>query len=158
MADEHEAQFVPRRPVQQPGRDAEIETDIDEDGADRAAADLGFDFLLRGQAVEGGGLGLGWFGGARLAWGAGAEWRGLQVAAARGAAAEPGFERGGAKQPTGDAGEDAREIGGAEDPGEEGEAGRQMRGGGVLLEAVGEGLAVGDEGVDEAEDARDLRW
>ena len=44
--------FVPERPVEVAGRDAEIAADIDDDGADRAAAHLRGDFLLRGEARE----------------------------------------------------------------------------------------------------------
>ncbi len=94
-------------------------------------------------------------GGARLAWGRQADGRRLQVPAAGGAPAEPGFERGGAEQTAGDAGEDQREIAGAEDCGDEGEAGEDMRVGGMLAQRVGEVLAVGDERADEAEDLAD---
>ena len=93
----------------------------------------------------------------RLAWGRQADGRRLQVLAAGGAPAEPGFERGGAEQTAGDAGEDQREIAGAEDCGDEGEAGEDMRVGGVLAQRVGEILAVGDERADEAEDLADAR-
>jgi hypothetical protein len=57
--------LVPERPVEMAGRDAEVPADIDDDGADGAAAHLGGDFRFRGQARETrvlgvvGGLGFG---------------------------------------------------------------------------------------------------
>jgi len=77
--------------------------------------------------------------------------------AAGSALAEPFFERSGAEQTAGDTGEDLREIGGGEGCGDEGEAGEDVRGGGVLLKRSGEILAVGDERADEAEDLADAR-
>src|SRR5271163_3994696 len=50
---ESEAQFFPRRRIHLTGHDAEIEADVDEDGADRAAAVVGEGFLGRGCAGEG---------------------------------------------------------------------------------------------------------
>jgi hypothetical protein len=47
MADDDQLQFPPQRVVR---HDAEIATDVGDDGADRAAADLGCDLLGRGQA------------------------------------------------------------------------------------------------------------
>ena len=64
-------------------------------------------------------------------------------------AGKAGFERRGAAQAAGDAGEDDREVGGAEGAGEEGEA----WGRGALLNRAGELLAVVDQFADEAEDA-----
>ncbi len=60
VVDESEAQFVPCRTIHLPRHDAKIEADLDEDGADRAAAVLGEDFLGRGQAGEARSLGRGW--------------------------------------------------------------------------------------------------
>ena len=65
--------------------------------------------------------------------------------------AKPGFQCRGAAQAIGDAGEDDGEIGGAEGPGEQGEA----RGRGALLNRAGEFLAVIDQFADQAEDAAD---
>ncbi len=111
-----EVKFVPRHAIHLSRHDAEIEADVDEDGADRAAAVLGDDFLGRGQTGKGRILGRpGGRGGVRLAFGGQAEGQRLEVPAAAGALAEPGFERGGAEQAACDAGEDQREIGGAED-------------------------------------------
>ncbi len=81
----------------------------------------------------------------------------LQVLAAGGALAEPVFERGGAEQAAGDAGEDQREIGGGKSCDDEGEAGEEMRSGAVLAQRVGEVPAVGDEGAEEAKDLADAR-
>ena len=78
--------------------------------------------------------------------GAGARRCGLRTV---GAADDPGFERGGAKQAAGDAREDQRDIGGAEVSRDDGE----VRGGGVLLQRAGKFLAVVDELADEAEQA-----
>ncbi len=65
--------------------------------------------------------------------------------------AQPGLQRRGATQATGDAGEDDAEIGGAEGSGELNEA----WGGGALLNRAGELPAVVDQFADEAEDAAD---
>jgi hypothetical protein len=56
--------------------------------------------------------------------------------------AEPVFERGGPEQAADDAGKDWREIGGGEGDGDEGEAGKKMRGGAVLAQRVGEVLPI----------------
>ena len=156
------AEFVPECPIEMAGRDAEVAADIGDDGADRAATHLGGDFLFRGQACEArvlgvvGGLGFGLGvrrcdlpSGARPAYGGQADGRWREVPAAGGALAEPGFQRRGAAQATGDAGEDDGEVGGAEGSGEQGEA----WGGGALLHRAGELLAVVDQFADEAEDA-----
>ena len=68
-------------------------------------------------------------------------------------AAQPGFERRGAAQAVGDAGEDDREVGGAEGAGEQGEA----WGSGALLDRAGELRAVVDQFTDEEEDAAEGR-
>ena len=81
----------------------------------------------------------------------------MKIAATGGAPEEPGFERGGAEQTAGDAGEDQRDIAGVEDAGNEGEAGEDIGVGGVLLEGVGEVPAIGDERFEEAEDLADAR-
>ncbi len=78
-----------------------------------------------------------------------AEGRWREVLAAGGALAERGFQGRGAAQAVGDAGEDDREIGGAERLGEDGEA----RGGGALAGRGGELPAVVDQSADDAEDA-----
>jgi hypothetical protein len=77
------------------------------------------------------------------------------LVAAGGAEEESGFECRGAEQTAGDAGEDQRDVAGAEDAGDEGEAREGMRACGVLLEGVGEVPAVGDERAEEAEDLAD---
>ena len=133
-------------------RDAEVATDIGEDGADRAAADLGRDFCWRGQTDDAwfgrAGAGVHVRGGARLAAGRGAHGgrRGLP----RGRAlVQPGFERGGAEQAAGDARDDFPDVDGAEVPRDVGEVG----GGGALLQRDGELPAVVDQRPDEAEEA-----
>ena len=145
-----------------PGRggraDAEVAADVDDDGADRAAAHLGGDFCFRGEAREAGVLGGARRAGGRAArpggraragCGGHADGRWREVLAAGGATAERGFEGRGATQAAGDAGEDGGEVGGAEGSGEEGEA----WGGGALLDRGGEVLAVVDQLADQAEDA-----
>jgi len=159
VEDEIADQFFPGVAVHLLGDDAEIEADIDQEGADRAVADVGSDLLRGGEAGEG----LEWSArlavgcGAGLARGGRAEVPRSKVAASGGAAEEPGFERGGAEQTTVDAGEDQGDIAGAEDAGDEGEAGEGFRVVGVLLEEVGEVPAVGDERADEAEELADAR-
>jgi hypothetical protein len=66
-------------------------------------------------------------------------------------AAQPGLQRRGATQATGDAGEDDAEIGGAERSGELHEAWD----GSALLNRFSELPAVVDQSADEAEDAAD---
>ena len=119
-------------------------------------------FLLRGQVRETrvlggvGGLGLG-LGvrrhdlpcGAWPACGGHADRRRREIPAACGALAKPGFEGRGATQAIGDAGEDGREIAGAEGSREQGEA----WGVSALLHRAGELLAVVDQFADQAEDA-----
>jgi hypothetical protein len=146
------------------------------DGADRAAVVLGGDFrehflLGRGQMVEGGNLGRpawrdGPSGGARLATarppppvdprrGSLPQREGQKGIAATGeAAAEPGLERGGAEETADDEHGDQRGIGGAEDAREEGIPGEVI---GVLLlaQCLDEISAVGDKGMEEAEDLAD---
>ena len=156
--------FVPERPVEMAGRNAEIAADIDDDGADGAAAHFGGDLLLGGQAGEtravggigwlGLGLGVGWRDRPRGAWracGGQADGRRLEVLAASGMPAQPGLQRRGATQATGDAGENNAEIGGAEGTGELNEAWD----GGVLLNRFSDLPAVVDQSADEAEDAAD---
>jgi hypothetical protein len=65
--------------------------------------------------------------------------------------AQPGLQRRGATQATGDAGEDDSEIGSAEGSGELNEA----WGGGAALNRLGELPAVVDQFADEAKDAVD---
>ena len=157
VGDDGVAEFVPERAVAVAGRDAEVAADIDDDRADRTATHFGGDFLLGGEAGGLGGGGRLGVGRRDLAWGArlmrgghaGGRWR--QVPAACGALAEPGFQGRGAAQAGGNAGEDDRDIGGAEGSGEEGEAG----GGGALLDGGGELFAVVDQPAEDAEDATD---
>jgi len=165
IADDGVVQLVPRGTIHLVRHDAEIETDIDKDGTDRAVAVLGSDLLERGRAFEGGLPGRvmqpggGFAAGAllaRLGRGHRAH-RIAQVLAAGGEPAKPFFERSGAEQGTADAGEDQREITRAEDYGDVGEAGKEMRVGGVLAQRVGEIPAVGDERVEEGEEAADAR-
>ena len=153
-------QLVPGVEIHLLGDDAEIEADIDQEGADVAAADLGGDLFWRGQEEEGGivvrsAAVRGRFGGARSAGGGGTEACWLEVPAAGAVAEQPFFERGGAQQAAGDAGEDQGDIAGGEDAGDEGEEGEDIRACGVLLESVGEVFTVGDERSDEAEDLAD---
>jgi len=44
--------FVPERPIEMTGRDAEFTADVGDDGADRPAPNRGGDFIFRGQARE----------------------------------------------------------------------------------------------------------
>jgi len=143
--------------VHLPRYDAEIETDIDEDGADRAVTVVGGNLLERGLVVRIQDRGARLSGGARLACGGRAEGTGLDVAAAGGAVLEPLFERGGSEKAAGDAGENQGDVFAAEDGGEEAEEGEEVRDGGVLVEGFGEILAVGDERADDAEDLGDAR-
>ena len=109
-------------------------------------------------AGVGSGSGSGWGSGGR----GGAAWRsagGLPAAGIRegdGVRSLPraarwlcGFEGGGATQAAGDAGDDERNVGGAEGFGEEPE----IRGGGALMGCGGELLAEVDQPADEEEDA-----
>ena len=110
------AQFLLRGTVHLPAPDAEIEADIDEDGADRAAAVLGGDLLKGGRGVEGGSMSRvvqargRLFARAQLAWPAGADAVGIEVLAAGGELAEPFLEGGGTEQAAADAGEDQGEV------------------------------------------------
>jgi len=161
VVDDVAVQLDPGPLIQLVGLDAEIEADIDEDGGDQAATVLGGDFLQRGRAgeepipsrvVQAGGP----VAAVRLAWGRRAQvHRLLEVLAAGGSAAQPFLERGGAEQATRDTVEDQREIAGLEGSGDEGEAGEQLRRDCVELDGGGEIPAVGDEGVDEAEELTD---
>ena len=63
--DDGVVELVPECSIEIAGPDAEITADIGDDGADRATAHLGGDFLFRGQAREAwvlGGVGGRWFG------------------------------------------------------------------------------------------------
>ena len=80
-----------------------------------------------------------------------------EILAAGGEPAEPSYERGGAEQGAGDAGEDQREAGGGEGNGDVGEAGKETRVGSVLAQRTGEIRAVGDERAEEAEESADAR-
>ena len=164
MEGERAAQLVPRRPIHLVRDDAEVEADVDEHGTDRASAVMVGDLPEGGQAsgaqilVLPAGRG-GRFGGERFGWRLGVVVRRVlpQVVAAGGGPAEPCFERRGAKQAACDAGEDLREVAGAEDDREKGEAGEDLRVGGVLAQRLREIPAVGDERADEAEDRTDAR-
>ena len=124
VADDRVGEFPPQRVAR---HDPEVATDIGENGAGRAAADLGRDVPGRGQTgdawfARGGAAVLG-LGGARLARGWGGQ-GGRCGRFADGAADQPGLERGGAKQAAGDAREDFADIDGAEVPRDVGEVGR----------------------------------
>ena len=170
MEGNSEAQFTPCGGIHQGGHNAEIKADIEEDGADRAVMVLGGDFrehffLGGGQTVERGNLGRpagrdGPSGGARLARSRPPTatdslrdpilWQG-EGEKGGDAPAEPGLERGGAEQAADDEDGDQGGIGGAEGAREEGIAGKII---GVvfLAQCLDEVPAVGDEGVEEAED------
>ena len=115
-----------------------------------AAADLDGDFCGGGQAREtwigAGGTAGSRSGGARPARRRWAGWR--EFFLLTGALEEPGFERGGALQAAGDAGEDQPDIDGAGVAREEAEG----CGGRVLAQRGGKLLAVVDELADEAEE------
>jgi len=147
VQDGSEVQFLRGRMIQWANHDAEVAADLDEDGANWAAAVMGEDLLERGFAGEGGVRGRvarpgGRLGDARLARAGQASGDGLQLLSAGGAPAEPGFEGGGAEQTPGDAGEDPRDIGRGEDARNEGEPGEEMRLGGMLPQRVGQILAI----------------
>jgi len=132
--------------------DAEVATDIGDDSADRAAADLGRDVRGCGQTGETwvgcGGAAVHGPGRARLAAGWGAVGGRCDRLAGE-AGGEPGFERGGTMQAAGDARDDFPDVEGAEVPRDVGEVG----GGGALLQRGGELFAVVDQRADEAEEA-----
>ena len=116
VADDGRGEFPPQRVA---WHDPQVATDIGENGAGRAAADLGRDVPGRGQTGDawfacGGAAVLG-LGGARLARGRGGQ-GGQGGRLADGVADEPGLERGGAKQAAGDAREDLCDVAGAEVP------------------------------------------
>jgi hypothetical protein len=141
VADDEFAQLRPQRMVR---HDAEIATDIGDDGADRAAADLSGDLLGRGQGhprVEPGRAGsLGGLGGGRgqrsavggSTWGRGP---GVQL---DGCADDPGFEQLGTKEAVCDAREDQGDVGG---------------GGWIAAKRGGELPTVVDEVADEGDEA-----
>ena len=90
-------------------RDAEVAANVGDDGADRAAADLGGDLLGRGQADLGRAGGVGGSRGRRSAAG-GSTWRrGLGVQSG-GVADYPGFERLGTEEAAGDACEEEQAM------------------------------------------------
>ena len=122
----------------------QVATDIGENGAGRAAADLGRDVPGLGQTgdawfARGGAFVLG-TGGARLArrWGGPG---GQCGRLADGVAEQLGLERGGAKQAAGDARDNFSDVDGAEVARDVGEVSR----GGALLRRGGQMPAVGDE-------------
>ena len=124
--------------------DAEVATDVGDDGADRATADLGGDLLGRGYADRSGELVApatprGGSGGGRSAV-AGSAWRRRFGVQSGGGAGDPGFERLGTEQATGDAREDQGDVAGAE----------RVR---IVTERGGELPAVVDELADEADEA-----
>src|SRR5262249_1735865 len=154
--------FVPERPAKLAGADAEIEADIDDDLTDRPATHLGGDFSLSrktgetrvlGARDDAAGFGAdirrrsarGGLGARRRGKGYG---RRQKVLAARGTLAEHGVQRRSAAQTAGDAGQDHRDVGGAEGSGEKGEA----RCGGALLDGDGDLLAAVDQLADQAQD------
>jgi len=149
VVDDGQGEFAPQWVAR---HDPEVATDIGDDGADRAATDLGRDVLGRGQAgktcVGGAGASVHRSGGARLAtgWGARGGWCGRLAGEAAG---QSGFERGGAKQAAGDAREDFPNVDGAEVSRDVGEVG----GGGALLQRVGQLPAIVDQRADEGEEA-----
>ena len=138
-----------------------LEADVIENSGDRAAAVLSGNIVERGRAGEEPVPGrvvqaAGAFAAMRRACGRGADaGTQLEIPAVGGAAAEPFLERGGAEQAAGDAVEDQWEIADVEGCGEVGEAREKLRLGDVQLQGRGEVPAVGDEGVDEAEEQAD---
>jgi len=165
------AKFVPGGGVHLLGDDAKIDADVEEDGADLAVAvlgdDLGVHLLLGGgEAVEGGIVGrpTRWdgppSGNARRAWagptppGPGllrSRIRQEEGGQRREPSAQPGLKRGGAEQTADHVDGDEGGIGGVEDPGEDGKPGESV---GVvgLAQRLDDVSAVGDQGVEEAED------
>src|SRR5215472_4628069 len=152
-------QFPPQRVV---AGNAKIATDVGDDGADRAAADLGGDLLGRGEVgeVKPGGTGArrGRSGGGPRpvlgldpgidAPGRSAASRGRRIRAV-GVLHEPRLERLGAEQAEGDARQDQPDVAGAEGAGGDSEVG----GDAALLQRGGEFLAVVDEPADQPEQA-----
>jgi len=148
VADDRRGEFPPQRVAR---HDPQVATDIGENGAGRAAADLGRDVPGRGQT------GNAWFAcagaavlglsGARQASGGGGQ-GGRWGRLADGVADQPGLERG-AKQAAGDARDDFSDVDDAEVPRDVGEVGL----GGALLQRGGQVPAVGDQRADEGEEA-----
>ena len=164
------AKFVPGGGVHPGGDNAEIDADVEEDGADLAVAvlgcDLGVHLLLGGGGVEGviTGRPARWdgppFSDPRPAW-AGADrpvdpCRGLVLLHVEGkegsALAEPCPEGGEAEQAANHVNGGQRGIGGVEDPGEGGKPGEKL---GVvfLTQCPDEVPAVGEESLEEAENS-----
>ena len=133
------------------GTNSQVATDVGENRAGRAAADLGRDVPGRGQTDDawfacGGAAVLG-LGGSRLARG----WGGRGARCGRladGVVDQPGLERSGAKQAAGDARDDLPDVDGAEMPRDVTEVGL----GGALLQRGGQVPAIGDQCADEGEE------
>jgi hypothetical protein len=145
--DDDKAQFPPQRMAR---HDAEVTTDVGDDGADRPAADLGGDLRRGGQASEArvrlaGGGRCGRPGCARPGLRRSSRGRRIQTV---GAADDLCLQRVGAVQAAGDASKDQRYVGGAEAAYDGGGIGE-----GALPDRGGEFLAVVDELVDEFEQA-----
>jgi hypothetical protein len=157
-----ETQFVPYGMIHQAGYDGEIKAYIQEDGADRAILVRGGNFRVHFEGVI---LGRparrdGPTGGARTAWAEragpnhsspGSIIRQGEGAKGEDALAQPGLERGGAEQATGDDDDDQGGIGGAENCREEGVPG-EIIGVVFLAQLLDEVPAVGDQGAEEVED------
>ena len=161
VVDDVAAELDPGLFIQLVGLDAEVEADVVENSGDRAATVLGGNIIEGGRAGEEPVPGrvvqaVSSFAAMRRACGRGADaGTQLEIAAVGGAVAEPFLERGGAKQATGDAVEDQWETADVEGCGDVGEAGEKLRLGDVQLQGGGKIAAVGDEGVDEAEEQAD---
>lgn len=135
------------------GHDAQIAADVGKDGADRLATYAGGDLLRGGQLGKSGSDAVavrrGELGGARRARGCGtvgSEWR----VEARGVADEAFFQRLGAMQALGDAGENQCQVGAAELARDGGRA--------LLPQGGGEFAAVVDQLADEGEEAADAAF
>jgi len=129
--------FPPQRMA---GQDAEVAADIGDDGADGSAADFGGDLLRGGQVGQrGAGFGVvarGRAGAARFPLRRSGSGPGSCRVQAGSATDDPGFERLGALQATGDASEDLADIAGSEAVGGEAWVGRA-----ALLEVTASSLA-----------------
>jgi hypothetical protein len=144
-------QFAPQRVA---GQDAEVAADVREHGADRPATHLGGDLLRRGQPREQRISRLGRARRSRLAFGSetGQARRPRFLVQRGGVLKHAGLERVGAQQTARDAGEDLRDIVGAEADGSEGGVGR-----GALADRGGEFRGVVDQPANESEQAAAAR-
>ena len=156
------------------GDDGEIEADVEDGAAKRAATHLTLEVFQRGHEelgiIPAGGAGRGWCvpaGEGRLGrrlFGLGVGWRGLwfrqwlvaldvvDVAAGGGAGEQDALKRRGAEDAAVQVGEDGGDVGGAEAGGD----GVEVGGGGALADGVDQVAAIAKQVTDAAEKGVDL--